>query len=268
MTRTLFESLSGRKAVRARRNRRVRSLEVEAVEARCLLATVAWDLSGDGNWNNAANWVVEGTNPPVHRVPTATDDAVIPGYSSVAVTVTVSSAASVHSLNVSNSGGGSTLNITGGSLTIGSGEDSWINTLHLSHGATIAVPANAVLGIGDGSTIAGTINVAALGTFNFGGGGSGIDVDPGASLLGAGLFGAWNTFGSLRIDTPMTLPQNFEVAGGYSSSLVLNANVTTGQNFTLSSGNVTGPGSITVPSGATLTWLGNGAATPSATRGG
>jgi hypothetical protein len=64
MTRTLFESLSGRKAVRARRNRRVRSLEVEAVEARCLLATVAWDLSGDGNWNSAANWVVEGTNPP------------------------------------------------------------------------------------------------------------------------------------------------------------------------------------------------------------
>src|SRR5262249_32443068 len=46
MTRTLFESLSGRKAVRARRNRRVRSLQVEAVGARRLLAPSAAGRDG------------------------------------------------------------------------------------------------------------------------------------------------------------------------------------------------------------------------------
>ncbi len=258
MTRTLLELLARRNTVLTRRNSRARRPDVEAVEARCLLANVLWDLPGDGNWNTAANWVVEGTSPPVHRVPTATDDVSIPGTAGEVVTVTLSSAVSVNSLNVTNSGGANTLDITGGSLTIGAGEDSWINTLHLSEGATINVPANAVMTIGDGSTIAGTIDVAALGTFNFAGSGSGIDIDSGASSAGSGLFDAPNAFGSLRIDTPLTLPQNFEVAGGWSDSLVLNANVSTGDNFTFASGAIAGSGSLTVPSGATFTWLGGG----------
>ncbi len=252
MTWNLIECLKGLNVVRTRSRgrRRARRPLFEQVEDRCLLAVVYWSAGTDGDWNTAANWTVQGPDPAIHRVPTATDDALIDP--STAVTVTISSGTdAVKSLSCHD-----TLDVTGGTLSVVA--DSSINTLNLSTGATVAVTGNAGMTIGDGSTIAGTVSVSSLATFDFGGQGSGIDINPGVSLTSSGTFETDDNFGTPRINAAITLPQTFEINGGDDPpTVILNADVTTGANLDLIAGTIEGPDTLTVPAGDTFSWQGS-----------
>src|SRR5207244_3529398 len=97
--------------------------QLEILEDRCLLATIAWDGGPIGtgtDWNNAANWVGD-------VLPGSGDDAVIPDLSGTP-TITSTGTVSIHSL-ISNE----SLAITGGTFTLAA--TSQINAgLNLSGG--------------------------------------------------------------------------------------------------------------------------------------
>ena len=51
---------------------------IETLESRVMLSAVQWIGGGHDNlWTDPANWVVAGTSPAIHRVPTSADDVTI-----------------------------------------------------------------------------------------------------------------------------------------------------------------------------------------------
>src|SRR5262249_38859761 len=122
---------------------------VEALEGRLTPATIHWNTNADGNFFDAANWNVDGTNPVQHRVPAAGDDAVI-GYGSI--TVSAASGISVRSLDVSG-----TLDFTGGTITTSAG--SYIHNLQLDGNCVLDVPDGVTLTLDGGTRLSGTTNL-------------------------------------------------------------------------------------------------------------
>jgi hypothetical protein len=212
---------------------------------------VSWNLNADGDFDNPANWDVQGTSPVQHRVPGAGDDAVISGTTSFTVTHAANVTDTVNTLSSNDH-----LVLSGGSITVAN--NSSAPAFDLNTGATFHVLANATMTIGDASHIAGTINVDPLGTFVFGGShAQGIDLNTGTTLIGNGAFKT-NTFAIIRINAPLTLPPTFDVDSGNDAVLTLNATVTAGKTFQLtgSAPSVGGTGTLVVPSGSTFDWEG------------
>ncbi len=227
-----------------RRNRRVERPNLEAVEARRLLSIVYWNNTSDGNWSNAANWTVSGSNPVVHRLPGPTDDVQIETEHDITVTIS-SGADSVRSLSAWDN-----LVMTGGSLTVGT--NSSVNSLTIAAGASFNVDANATLTIGEDSVIAGTIAAPALATVVFNA--NQIVLDSSAALTGAGNFNLVS--GQLKTNGGVTAPLNFELGGG---DLYENGSFTVpaGSTFTWRSGALDGSGQTVISKGASLVIAGS-----------
>ena len=125
---------SGKRRPTSRRNGFVRSLQVEGLEGRALLAAVSWIAVGDGNWNTAANW-----SPP--GVPGASDDVTISPAAAVTVTIPSGYNAAVKSLTTD---GNDTLLIAGGSLTV-TANSSLAGPLSMTGGSLTASGAGVTL---------------------------------------------------------------------------------------------------------------------------
>lgn len=158
-----------------RQNRRLGF--AERLEERCLLATVNYIGGNGGNWNLVANWL---DDVGVHRLPTATDDAVI-NQTGIVVNHTTGSD-SVRS--ITNRG---VLNISGGTLTLAgvSASSEILGTLSLS-GGTLSGPGNLAIG-----------NASQSGTFSWS---AGTMSGGGTTTINAGSSWTLNTAGTIRLD--------------------------------------------------------------------
>lgn len=177
---------------------------LELLECRMVPSTVDWTLQGDGNFNVDANWTVEGSNPPVHRVPVAGDRAIIPGER----IVTSSSNVTIDSI------GAGALNVTGGIFTVNNQfNGSSVLALFARAGATFRTAG----GETDifGTTINGTLDTAAGAVFRFHRGTTVLDT--GAVLAGAGHYVMnGDVFGApeVVVSTTVAAPSDFEFANG------------------------------------------------------
>lgn len=193
---------------------------LEALEDRCVPAGVTWTLGDNGDFAVAGNWTVDGTNPPVHRVPTASDDVSIPGN----VVVTSSASQTVNSISATG------LRVLGGTFTVNNvNRDSGLVALVVGTGATFRSAGRTTNVVG--SEIAGTINVPAGATVRFLREAN--NLNPGAQLSGAGQF----------------LIEG-DVFGG--PHVVLNTDVTVPANVRFSNGVIEGSGKLTIPTGVTF----------------
>ena len=111
------------------RRRRRRGLRLDVLEDRIAPATVTWNNAAGGDWDTVSNWT---DNLGVHRVPGASDNAVIGSLNSGAsVTHTTNASDSVMSIMAS-----APIGLSKGTLTVsGSFSDSSMVTLA---GATLA----------------------------------------------------------------------------------------------------------------------------------
>ena len=143
----LPSSPSGRKPRRHRR-----SLSLESLERRCLMATFHWVSDSGGDWSTAANWLNQNGMP---GVPGPDDDAVV---SVAGITVTTSGSISVNSLTLAS---GSTLDVTSGSFSVANSNASstQLGTLDLASGTTFQVQAGTAE-LTSGGTIAGNLSIA------------------------------------------------------------------------------------------------------------
>jgi hypothetical protein len=257
MFRKLFNSLRTNPARRPAEPKRRVHLVLESLEDRLMPANVFWNLNADGDFNNAANWDVQGTNPVQHRVPGPGDDATVGVTQAITVRLRSGDDITVHTLTLHEH-----LQIDGGaSLTIAAGNNNIIDGITLANGGTLHVAnPNTLLqltttGI---STYAGALNVDAGAQLIFNGTDQSHQLNAGTTFAGAGLYsrGGFNPVGFV-VNAPLTFPQNFELDAG---PMTLNADITVGQNFTQGRpgiyGSIAGPGGVTVPAGSAYTWNG------------
>ncbi len=116
------------------------TLAVTRLEDRRTPATVNWTGGATGlgtDWLDGNNWVVSGTSPPEHRVPTIADMAIVGGGSPAIV---LNGSAAVGDLQFNRGAG---LDITGGSLALGAASHILTNvrlaggSLDVASGATL-----------------------------------------------------------------------------------------------------------------------------------
>jgi uncharacterized repeat protein (TIGR01451 family) len=120
----------------ARLGLRHRTLQVESLEPRRLLAIINWDgEANDNNWNTAANW-------DANAVPGTADDAVI-GAAFASETITRDSG----SVNLRSLTSDAALNFTGGSMII-SGNSTINNALNLSGTVNLRLESMTLAGTG------------------------------------------------------------------------------------------------------------------------
>src|SRR5262249_41044391 len=108
---------------------------LEILEDRLTPSTLNWNLYADGDFDSAANWDVQGTNPVQHRVPGPGDDAMISTPPAINVRLRAGDNITVHTL-VSNEH----LQIDGGAtLTIAAGNANGIAGIMLADGGALHV---------------------------------------------------------------------------------------------------------------------------------
>ena len=132
---------------------RVLTPRMEDLEDRTILSTVTWVGTNGGNWDTAANWSPAG-------VPTSGDSVVIEPSSAETIVHDLSQTDSVLSLTTNSN---ATLNLSGGSLNIGSGSSTLGGPVTVDSGASMNAGAGASVLISAGETlyVAGTASFAA-----------------------------------------------------------------------------------------------------------
>jgi RHS repeat-associated protein/uncharacterized repeat protein (TIGR01451 family) len=281
---------SGKRRPTSRRNGFVRSLQVEGLEGRALLAAVSWIAVGDGNWNTAANW-----SPP--GIPGASDDVTISPASAATITIS-SGTAPIKSLTT---GSNATLSITGGSLTVAA-DSTLSGGLTMTGGSLTASGAGTDLIVSGSTSVSGASLYANAGatlslpnldsytqtngmTFQASGGGSVLNLSGVTSLgtMSSGWYvravsgGTVDLSGLTTIDQPNAGPR-FE-ANGVNSVLNLTAltsltgnyngflSVTNGASLqaplltSFASIDVTIDGTVTVPTSQWASMTGGGSLT-------
>jgi hypothetical protein len=257
MFRKLFHCLRPNPTRRqAEPTRRVR-LQLEALEDRLTPANVIWNLNADGDFNTAANWNVQGTNPVEHRVPGPGDDASVNTTQAITVRLNSGDDITVHTLTLNDH-----LLIDGGAaMTIAAGNANLIGGITLANGGNLHVAntnTSVTISTAGISTYAGALNVDTGARLIFDGPFQSHELNAGTTFAGAGLYlrSGFNVVG-FNVNAPLTFPQNFELDAG---TMSLNADITIGQNFTQGqpgiNGSIAGPGNVTVPVGCTYTWNG------------
>ncbi len=198
---------------------------LEALEKRWLPSSVSWTFQGDGDFNIAANWTVDGSSPPEHRVPGPGDHANIPGNWTVTSTQD----------NTVDSVGAGAFRITGGTFTVANlvGGTS-IGNLILTGGSFVTASNESDI---FGGTIDATLSTAADATFRFHRGTTALN--PSAVLTGEGNY-----------------IMNGDVFGG--PEVTLNGTVAAPPHFELSNGLLDGTGTFNV-GGAFNVTTGSGA---------
>ena len=113
----LFPSIPSRRISRQATRDQRRSLlnaavqvTIEALENRCMLSTVSWNVGISGQWTTASNWL---DDVGVARVPTSDDDVII--NPAATVTVTIAGAQAAKSVTVT---GDDTLSLLNSSLSL------------------------------------------------------------------------------------------------------------------------------------------------------
>ena len=161
-------------ALKRRRSRLVLR-RFEDLEERQLLSTMFWDSTSGGNWSDYSKWV-NLSNPLDRHVPEASDDAII-GANNVSISYG-SLFGSIKSLQMS--GAGSSLIVSGGSLSISS---------------TSSLAGSLVM---TGGELTGNGDLTILGQTTWSGGtmsGAGVTrTEGGLSMLGSTYFGSLSLY--------------------------------------------------------------------------
>jgi fibronectin-binding autotransporter adhesin len=203
---------------------------LEILDSRDVPNAVAWTLGANGDFADAAAWTDAADGS--HHVPGPTDDATIPAQ----IMVTSAADETVNSLVATN------FQILGGVFGVNNtdpGPQSVLGGLTVGSGATLQVNGGTQPVLISGGTIAGTVNAAPGATIQFNDGAT--NLNAGGSLTGLGFF---------RVEgDALTFP-----------TLVLNAPLTAPDHLIVSSGTITGPGTLTVPSGVSFSLSADGAA--------
>lgn len=193
---------------------------LEPLEQRCVPAVVTWTHTDNGDFADGSKWTVNGSSPAVHRVPSPSDDAVIPAE----FVVTSSVNQTVNSIR------GSGLRILGGTFTVNNvNQDSILSNLVVGTGTTFRTRGQRTSVIG--SEIAGTMDVESNALFHFLRDVN--ELNPGALLTGPGQY-----------------LMDGDVFGG--PTVVLNTDITAPARFVLTWGIVEGAGKLTIPTGVTF----------------
>ena len=198
-----------------------KSLRFERLEVRQLLTAVAWTGAIDNNWDVAGNW-------STGAVPTSTADVTIGASGAATVIIRAGDVESIESLVVDP---GSTLAISGGSLTTGAG---------LSNSGAISVAAGCNL------TVAGDFSQSTTGTLSMPGGGStanptsnlALNPDFESPVAGSGTTepSSWAYWGTTVLSKQYAYSgtQSLEMSGAASAGAVESVAVAPGTSYTLS----------------------------------
>jgi hypothetical protein len=210
------------------------------MEPRTLLSTFHWAHNADGNFNVPTNWLNQANQP---GVPGPNDNATIV-YSGIKVTVPASVAVNSLTSNAS-------LAVTGGTLSLANvAASSSLAQLALSAGAKVE-SSGGKTSIGGGA-VAGTLSVGTGATIDFFSGTTSLNA--GTSFSGDGLVQIAG--GTVDVMANLTGPQRLELDSG-TLSLAAGSDFTLAGNSTWDGGTIAGTGTVTNPSGSTLTLSGS-----------
>jgi hypothetical protein len=225
---------------------------LEGLEDRWLLNAVNWTgAAGDNIFNNPNNWRDAVTG--VSHVPGPLDDARI-SVDFNQITVIVQASAEVGTI-----GSVPKLDVTRGSTVAidGLGADSSLNGLILEPGTTLRVNARQ-LTLTSGGNISGVLDAEGTGNITFRNGT--FDVSATAAFAGLGQY--YENGATVNILADLNAPVNWWHDGGTLAVAPNHTFTVVGSNsstFLWTNGSISGPGSVDIQSGATLSLTGNGA---------
>jgi hypothetical protein len=200
---------------------------VECLEGRLVPngLTINWTAQLGGSFDNAANWTVANSSPPVHQVPGSGDTAII-GISGVTITAVGGEIVGTLSSN-------SLLDVTAGTFTVQNtvGSSTLMGGLEVDSGATFSTTGGMTSVAGVASTITGTLSTASGATLAFAAGTSMLNNTN--AMTGAGLYDVNGGTVTLNLTVPTTAPANLELDSG---------------------GTINGTGTLTI--NTVLTWTG------------